>query len=404
MLSHVDLEALSCSLPEGVLSLRYAGLFKWHRNRKSGVPGYVIVDPVSMEADYVSLKEGMRYVPSAYLQEDLARKIRFQYPTRLFDNLHFEIDEEGEPWYLASSYDHTIGLFGGKQVTGVIQVSPVTGQMQWHAVGDIPQWMDVVYGGDLICTQYNDYAQLHAGFWNSVFGQTGCRKVTEYAKDEDEEAYADFGYISKDGDIWIYTGVTSLNNDSSNIGFILSNERTEETIFIPCAGADEFSAMASAQGEVQEKRYQASFPSLILVDGCPTYIMVLKDASGLVKMYAAVNVEQYNLVATASTQKDCIAKYRALMNGRISKEEAVADGVTVETEPETEDLSAYERKSVTIRKLRTIDQDGNTWLYLVDSTNHIYSARYADVIGMLLVDEGDTISIFTDGEHFLLAE
>jgi hypothetical protein len=212
--------------------------------------------------------------------------------------------------------------------------------------------------------------------------------------------------VAKDGDIWIYTGVTSVNSDSSNIGFILSNERTEETLFIPCTGADEFSAMAAAAGEVQEKGYVASFPSLILVDNNPTYIMVLKDNAGLVKMYAAVNVEQYNLVATATTQEDCIANYKALLNGTLSVEEANAENTastaTPETKPISKDLSDAPTKQITIIKIETIVESGNTYIYIVDENNKIYKALYVDVIDMLLVNVGDTITIKTDGEYFVI--
>ena len=205
--------------------------------------------------------------------------------------------------------------------------------------------------------------------------------------DDDEGYYPDYGYVAKDGDIWIYTGVTSVNGDSSNLGFILANERTSETKFVTVAGADEFSGMRSAEGEVQEKRYTASFPSLINVDGTPTYIMVLKDASGLVRMYAAVNVEQYNIVSIAATQTECIEKYRRLLG---------QEGVT------EEDTSDYKEVRITVKKLEKIDIDGNTWLYIVASDGSIYSAKYADVLGMLTVSEGDTVTILTDGERYRL--
>ena len=206
----------------------------------------------------------------------------------------------------------------------------------------------------------------------------------------------------------------------------MSNQRTSETKYIPCAGADEFSAMASAEGEVQEKRYEASFPSLILLDGDPTYIMVLKDKSGLVKAYACVNVEQYNKVAVASTQEDCIQKYKALVGGTMSAEEAIDTGTSADAavsgdtdgsadsaasdtagagntsidQPTPIDLSVAAEKEITVSKMETIDQNGNTWLYIVDSENNIYSAKYADVLNMLLVNEGDTITILTDGTYY----
>lgn len=391
--------------PAKTAPLAYDGIIKWFKNRGSGVPGYVIVNPVKMDADYVALDEGMVYVPSAHFQENLERHIRFRHPTAMFDNLHFEVDEKGKPWYVASVYTHKIGLFGGKQVKGVILADPVSGKTEYHSTKDIPAWVDNAYSGTLICDQYNNYGQLSGGYINSIFGQTGCRKVTE---SKDEGQTSDFGYIAKDGDIWIYTGITSVNSDSSNIGFILSNERTEKTYFIKCAGADEFSAMASAEGEVQEKGYQASFPSLILMDGKPTYIMVLKDNSGLVKMYAAVNVEQYNKVATAYTQDECLAKYEALMKGTITQEQATsnsgapADDGGGKTADDKADTEKYQETKITVKKIQTIDQNGNTWIYIVDSDNHIYRAPYADVIDMILVEEGDEITIKTDGERFIL--
>ncbi len=385
--------------PVKVTALRHAGFFKWMKNQNDGAPGYVIVDPVSMTADYHALSEGMRYIPSSCFSQDLVRHIRFAYPTVMFGNIHFEIDEEGNPWYVASTYTHKVGLFGGRQADGIILINPVNGEMEKMDTADVPQWVDVVYDGNLICEQYNAYAQLQNGFWNSVIGQTGCRKVTEYAGGDDDEVSTDYGYIAKDGDIWIYTGVTSVNSDSSNIGFILANERTEETIYIAAAGADEFSAMASAEGEVQEKGYQASFPSLILVDNTPTYIMVLKDSGGLVKMYAAVNVEQYNIVATASKQDACIEKYRALVRGDISADEAVSEDTSAVLSTEN-----YELMDVQVKKLRTMDHNGNTYIYIVDDQNHIYKAKYADVLEMLLVEEGDQITILSDGENFVLPE
>ena len=376
--------------PVKVAPLTYDGFFKWMSNKGSGVPGYVVVNPVDMSADYISLKEGMKYVPSAFFSKDLARHIRAHYPTVLFDNMHFEIDEEGNPWYVASIYNHTIGLFGGTKVTGAFVVNPITGEITKYDAGDVPQWVDVVFPGDLICTQYNDYAQLQHGFINSMFAQKDCRQVTTMNDDEDN-VFSDYGYVAKDGDIWIYTGVTSVNGDSSNIGFILANERTSETRFISSAGADEFSAMKSAEGEVQEKRYSASFPSLVNVDGTPTYIMVLKDANNLVKMYAMVNVEQYNLVATANTQEECIKKYKEIIHDELDIETTVND-------------DSYETRKITIKKIQTIDIEGNTWVYVIDTKDNMYRNKYTNVIDLILYDVGDTITIETDGDTFKLAE
>lgn len=365
--------------PVKVSALEYAGYFKWMNNKNSGVCGYVTVDPVSMSASYKEC-DGMKYIPSAYFFENATRHIWLKYPTVMFGNLHFEIDESGKPYYIASVYDKTISLFGGETVTGCIILDPVSGEIQKYDIPDVPNWVDVVFDGDLICRQYNWYGTLQNGYMNSLIGKKGCKRVTTYVSDDDTEdnvPASDYGYVAKDGDIWIYTGITSVNGDSSNIGFLLANERTGESHYYSVAGADEKSAMSAAEGEVQEKGYQASFPSLINVGGTPTYIMVLKDSGGLVKLYAAVNVEQYNLVATASTQAQCLKKYKEIIGIKDSDEN-------------TQDAQSAE---IIVLQIKYIDIDGNTYIYIIDGKENIYKAKAASHENMLLLKEGDKIKI-----------
>lgn len=380
--------------PAKVSALEYAGFFKYMKNKKSGIPGYVLVSPVDMSAEYVTLNENMKYVPSAYFSHNLMRTIRFAYPTKMIYNAHFEIDEEGIPYYVASVYDNKIGIFGGRDVSGVVTVNPVDGSTSYYKISEIPDWIDLVYDGDLICSQYNYYGTLQKGYWNSKLSAVGCKVTTD-----------DYGYIAMDNDIWIYTGVTSVNSDASNIGFILANERTKEANFYTIAGADEASAQTAAEGEVQQYGYKASFPSLINIDGYATYIMVLKDSGGLVKMYAAVNAEQYNIVTTASTQKECIEKYKRRMSGGIDsaleEESLTTDQQVTSSQEEIIDESLFTEQQVTIKKLEQIVVNGNTYIYLLTTEDALYHAKYVDVLPMINVSSGDTLTIRVYNDQFL---
>ncbi len=373
--------------PVKVSALEYAGFFKWINNKQNGVKGFVTVDPVSMSASFEKA-EGMKYIPSAYLLEDAQRHIWLEYPTLMTENLHFEIDESGKPYYVASIVEKTIALFGGKTVTGCIVLDPVSGEITKYDVEDIPKWVDVVFYGDLICRQYNWYGMYINGYMNSLFAKKDCKQVTTYSSEDDttdETPISDYGYVAKDGDIWIYTGVTSVNGDSSNIGFLLANERTGESRYYSVSGADEKSAMTAAEGEVQEKGYQASFPSLINIEGNPTYIMVLKDSGGLVKLYAAVNVEQYNIVTTGVTQAECISKYKSML------------GIS-ETQPSDDEI---EKLTVKIESVKYIDIDGNTYIYIIDDKDNIYKAKASEHENMLLLESGDTVEISCTGSKIL---
>ncbi len=333
--------------PKKVANLEYDDIFKWFANMGKGVPGYVMVDPVNNTAEYIKLETPLKYVESGYLGDDLLRKLRFSYPTKIFDGfVSFEIDEEGKPFYVISCLEPKVLPFGAMDVTEVIIFDPCTGESEIFAREDVPAWVDAAISGNLAEEKYNWYGMLSGGFWNSVIGNQGCKQTTD-----------DFGYIVIEDDVWYFTGVTSVTADESNIGFIISNARTGEYKYYPVVGAEEYSAMKAAEGEVQEKGYVASFPSLINVKGQATYIMVLKDAGGLVKLYALVNVEQYGLVATGDTQEKAMEAYKSLLieNGVIEKEE---EPEPVVPEQETKDVTSA------VTDIRTITVDGNTVFYV----------------------------------------
>ncbi|MEG0805937.1 MAG: hypothetical protein RSC69_04725 [Lachnospiraceae bacterium] len=394
--------------PMKVSALEYAGFFKYLGNKDKGARGYVQVDPVGQNATYITLDKGMKYIPSSYFGKDLQRHIRFQYPTAIFNNVHFEIDEEGNPFYVASVRDYTIGMFGGETIKGAIVCNPVNGECKYYKIKDVPTWVDNVFYGNLLVEQYNWYGKLSGGYMNSLFGKKGCKKCTEtvYAAEassddsEDTESTApDYGYISKDGDIWIYTGVTSVNDDASNIGFIMVNERTGEAKFFKIPGADESSAMQAAEGEVQEKGFRASFPSLINVDGTATYIMVLKDANGIVKLYSMVNVEQYNIVVTATELDECYTKYRNRIHGKESQEEDsknTADKQEIPVEDNREVLEAV----LKIERIQYVDIDGNTYVYVTDPEKNIYRRAFKEDPNMILLNVGDELQVtYSLGEN-----
>lgn len=364
--------------PKKVANLEYADFFKWISNMDKGIPGYVMVDPVNNTAEYVKLDSPLRYVDSGYLGDDLMRKLRFDYPTKIFDDfVSFEIDEQGKPYYIISCLMPKIFPFGAMDVSEVIIFDPCTGDSEIYSVGEVPPWVDAVYSGDLAEQKYNWHGTLSGGFMNSIIGNKDCKQTTD-----------DYGYIVIGDDVWYFTGVTSVTSDESNIGFIISNARTGEYKYYSVVGAEEYSAMMAAEGEVQEKGYVASFPSLINVKGQATYIMVLKDAGGLVKLYALVNVEQYGIVATGSTQAEAMRAYKELL-----VQNGVIDAGDVEDSDTTKTVTGV------VNDIKTVTVNGNTVFYIDIGDTNVYrgSVKYVDgqYVGEELVFAkiGDNLSI-----------
>jgi hypothetical protein len=264
-----------------------------------------------------------------------------------------------------------IGIFGAQDVKGVVICDPTNGDCQYYDVKDVPGWVDRVYDGTLVQKKYDWYGMYSGGFFNSIIGNKGCKVTTD-----------DYGYKVMNGDVWIYTGVTSVNGDESNIGFVMINLRTCECKYYEIAGAEEYSAMSSAEGQVQHLGYTAAFPSLINIDGSPTYIMVLKDNAGLVKMYAMVNVQKYNIVATGSTQKEVLSEYKRLLkdNGIISKDQFA-----------TENMPS---KKITIADIKFIATEGETVVYIKDTDNGVYKQNFSENESLILLNIGDSITVY----------
>lgn len=367
--------------PMKVSGLKYASFFKWWNNRNSGVPGYVQVNPVNSEAKYVKLTKPMKYVPSAYFNYNLQRHVQLTYPTKIISGYKFEVDDDGNPYYICPTMTARVGLFGGIDVNGVIICDPIDGECQYYAIGDCPSWVDSVYDGHLLTKKYNWHGMLSGGYINSIIGQKGCKQATD-----------DFGYKIIGDDVWVYTGVTSANGDQSNIGFVMMNQRTSEARYYQVSGAEEHSAMSAAEGEVQEKGYKASFPSLINVTGTPTYIMVLKDAGGLVKLYAMVNVEQYNIVATATSQTKVFEEYKTLL---------ASDG---KLETEENDLK---EDTITVQSVEYIDSDDGTMVYIKDTNHQVYKQAFKEDESLIRISAGDVLHVKyqpMDNEIHLLQE
>jgi len=350
--------------PYKVSPLEYASFFKWLTNSSSGIPGYVKVDTVEFDAEFVRLEgDYIKYSPSAYFGKDLMRALRFAYPTKIFGSVCFEVDDEGHPYWIASTMKPNAGLFGAMDVDTVIVFDACTGEGVEYIPAESPDWIDIVYYGDLVCLKYDWYGMYSGGYINSMFAQTGCVVTTD-----------DFGYKIIGNDVYIFTGVTSTSGDKANIGFILANSRTGEYQYFAVPGAEEHSAMSAAEGSVQQYRYSASFPSLINVDGEATYIMVLKDASGIVKMYSMVNVENYNIVVTSETQEEAFQKYKAALRQDSTKGSS----------------SALTTEEITVSEIVYITSGGETTVYL-KSPSGVYGMAFDEVV--LFIEEGDTVTV-----------
>ena len=355
--------------PYRVSPLVYASPIKWLTNQKEGIPAYVRIDMATQNTELVKLDEGIKYSESEYFNRNIYRHLRFKYPTYMFDQISFEIDDDGTPYWICPVKKFNIGLFGGQTIGRVVLCNAQTGECQDLKIEDCPKWVDRAYPADLLVELYNYHGMLQNGFFNSVLGQKGCLQTTE-----------GYNYLALDDDVWVYTGVTSVSGDKSNVGFVLMNQRTMETRYYACEGAQERSAMDSAEGQVQNLGYQATFPILLNISGEPTYFMALKDDAGLVKKYAMVNIQKYQNVAVGDTVALCEEAYVQLL---------ASNGISSGT-----DTGQLEKISGRITRIAQSVIDGNSHFYLVlEGSDLIFDVPVQEYLKVVALTEGDQVTI-----------
>lgn len=354
--------------PVRVAPIAYADLFKWFTNRGNGLPAYVIVDMVTQEATVARLSEGIKYSFSEPLNRNIMRHLRFNFPTFMFAEPEFEINEEGHPYWIAPRIIKTIGLFGGTDIQGAVLVDAVTGECTYYDTADVPTWVDNLFDPDLVMQQYDYHGTFINGFLNSIFGQRDVTLTTE-----------GYNYIAMNDDVYMYTGVTSANADQSNLGFLLCNLRTKETKYYSAPGATEYAAMASAQGVVQDLGYVATFPILLNIGGEPTYFIPMKDAANLVKTYAMVNVSRYDIVGIGTTVSECERDYVRKLSNK---------GIT------TNSGNAGTSSSGTVAEIRSAVLDGNTYYFLrLEGEQIFYSLSAAQNPIAVILNVGDRVTV-----------
>ncbi len=356
--------------PVRVSPLRYASPIKWLTNHRAGIPAYIRINMATQSTELVKLEEGMKYTTSDYFNRNIYRHLRFAHPTYIYGELSFEIDEQGVPYWIAPVKKYNIGLFGGETVGKVVLCNAITGETKTYKIDDVPQWVDRAYSADLLVQLFDYYGTLKHGFLNSVLSQKDCLETTD-----------GYNYLALDDDVWMYTGVTSVNGDQSNVGFVLSNQRTMETKYYKVEGATEASAMSSAEGQVQNLKYKATFPLLLNISDEPTYFIALKDDAGLVKKYAMVNVQKYQIVAIGDSVSQCEENYLELLK---------SNGVKKEEE------DTREVKSITgkVTKIAQAVLEGTSHYYLmVEGSDDIFDLSVVDFIDVVRCEVGQEITM-----------
>ena len=359
-----------------VAPLVHRDIVKWITNL-SGTNGYIMVSATNpQDVRLVQNLDGkpikIVYQEEAYFLQDLHRHI---YLSGLVNygltEFTFEIDDNGKPYWVVSLYEHAIG-YGGANAVGTAIVDAQTGEVNVYSIEDTPKWVDRIQPESFVVEQIRNWGLYVNGFLNSVISEEGVLLPSEGTS----------LVYGNDGKSYWYTGITSSGSDESTVGFMLVDSRTKESKIYMQTGATETAAMSTAEGKVQEKNYQSTFPVMYNILGKPTYVLGLKDKAGLVKMVAFVSVEDYNVIGLGETKSDAYKNYKDIL-------ESEGNDLQITKEEDLENIEG------TVSRINQDVKSGNTNYYITlkDNSELIFTGTSKVSNELPLTMVGDKVSI-----------
>lgn len=355
-----------------VAPLEHTDFFKW--NTHHSTPGYIIVSASNPnKVEFVTEVDGKKieilYQESAFFGYDLKRHIRNCGYNDGLTEYTFEIDDEGHPYWVVTTYKNTIA-WGCPEATGVVIVDAQTGETKWYSCNDIPDWVDIVHPQKFIENQIDNWGTLVHGAFN--WSNQDKIKKTDLTLS-----------VYVDGDCYYFTGMTSVGSDESCVGFIMVNTRDKRTYMSYMSGATENAAMKSAEGLVSDFGYTSTEPLPLNVNGIPTYVMALKDGEGLIKSYAMVNIENYSIAAKGNSLPETLRSYMQAL-AKSGSNRVIGSS----------EVYGYTYEGI-VERISSVVEDGSTYYYIVveGEPEKIFTASYLISEELAITREGDTVKL-----------
>ncbi|MDH6603200.1 hypothetical protein OKW23_000329 [Bacilli bacterium PM5-9] len=336
-------------------------------------PGYIIVDKYSGDVKLIDNKK-IKYTQDGYILRNVKRKFALH---GVYDhyNSRFEIDDNGTPYYISNDYT-TKQFLSVVTPNNVVTLNAETGEVKKYKIGEQPKWIDNVYHPDYLRESIEWNMKYVKGYWNTIFGKNDIMLLSQ-GDAKNTPHFLNYRYIEIDGTIYLYSGVTSSGSDESLTGFMLTNIKTQENMFIKQGAISEIAAMETLMGEAQNYKYYSTFPTLTLVDNKLTYYTTLKDNTNLIKSYGFVDTLNLNKVSFEKSTSLAYLKY---------------SGKSLNTEKG----SLLKTKTVKIKRIDYNSSDNNFYI-VIDKTIIKVSATISSEL--INTRDGDRIKIEIDDKN-----
>ena len=371
-----------------IAPVEFSGLFKWFNGKTT--PGYFTMSATDANENPKFVKQEMTYVPSAFLNKNLERHIRLQYPTLIFYGApQLEVDDDGKPYYIRS-YGEFISARNGFDVKGIILVDAATGKSEKITLADVPAFIDGAVSPETVSLQNSYFGNYVHGFWNSVFG----KKDVKLPSDEGTEANVS-PIFTEQGEMYYFTDFTSPKEGvDSMLGYSLTNARTGEATYytgnLEESYMDSQGALEIIEKKFIEKKWEGEMPVLYNFYGEASWLTAVLDSNGFLQNYFIVSAANPEISAYASTPNEALKLYKTALSRGGSMVEGASDAEEARATGEV--IRVYKERIGDFTMVSFLLASGKNFIV---STETVPLAVY--------MEAGDTVNVIylATGEQFL---
>lgn len=364
-----------------ITPIEYDGFFRWMRS--SAVPGFIIVSAENPREDPQLIESEMNYVPSAFFHENLERHVRMEYPDVVMLDTTFEIDEDGNPFYIVN-YGHFTEYRRVAEVEGVITVNPASGEMEKHEAAEAPEWINRIYPPH-IAEERNEWFGIYKqGIINRFFGREGLTEPTIWGSDD-----AVTGVVDDNLQLSWFTDHMRLQNEGeegsrSMVGFTMFDARTGELRYFRDASGslNGRTAMDLAERTFRRDDYVAGTPSLYNIYGSYTWVVPLMDRNSVLREIMLVNARDENVYGYGETKQEAFNAYQLELTS--STDEDVVPGEFTDLVEDT----------FTVQRVYHWDREENITVRLwLEGEDRIFTLGASSHPTAVFIEPGDEITI-----------
>ncbi len=323
--------------PVWVMPLEHTGFWKWRKFKSTS--GYAIVSANNPEKVYCINKVNgkdvkLKYLTSGCFSDYLLRHVRTSgYASYGLTDWSFELDDAGTPFAVITIYKPKIG-FSANEAIGVLTVDIQTGEIIEYTIANAPTWIDCIQPSYFIETQLENWGQYIHGYinWSNTDKKQPTPGITKQYSN---------------GKCYFYTGIQTVGDDKTTLGFVLIDTRTKEAMYYNNTGLNEQKAMdvvlKKSEFAINSKsQLQASPVCLHVIHGEQTFFMTVSIDGSQTVGYGFVSMNSEQIYGVESNIQDALKSYYSslqksgnykITDGQVSSvqsQEHIVRGITLE--------------------------------------------------------------------------